>query len=209
MALRVAWLHGACSRWHVEAHKASLCLVPRHTSSLQLDQSERLQQWLAGLPASLQALAVQAAAQAAALQQQHGFSLQGLELMLQGQAGGAAAPGPAAAPGGGSSRSLTGSLLLTASPPQQEQEERRQYAGAALRRFQAKLHGQQGTAAAAAAATAAGPAAAPGALPQEAGSDGSRGGSAAGVEEEVRRLIAAATSADNLARMWEGWMPWV
>lgn len=203
-ACRVVWLHGAslpmtCS----PTQSMTVSIAARHLLT-QLEQSEQLQQWLAGLPAGLQALASQAAQQAAALQHQHGFSLHGLEALLQGQAGEAAAPGHAIASGIGGSRALTGSLLLTASPPQQEQEERQRYARTVLRRFQAKLHGHQGAAAAAAWAPAT-----PAAQAAAAGSNGSGTGGAVGVEEEVGRLIAAATSADNLARMWEGWMPWV
>lgn len=37
----------------------------------------------------------------------------------------------------------------------------------------------------------------------------SGGGEEEPVEVVVRRLVGAATSVDNLARMYEGWMPWV
>lgn len=178
-------------------------------SVLQLEQAERLQQWLAALPASLQALASQAVEQAAALQNRHGFSLRGLEQLLQSQAGKASSGKPTASHtavtpdigGASGSRALSGSLLLTAHPPQQEADERQQYATSVLRSFQAKLQGP-GSAAAAAAGTAAGSAS------QGSGAGGNGAGDA-GVAQEVEQLIAAATSPDNLARMWEGWMAWV
>lgn len=178
-------------------------------SALQLEQAERLQQWLAALPASLQALASQAAEQAAALQNRHGFSLRGLEQLLQSQAGKASGGKPtasttSAAPnssGTSGGRALSGSLLLTARPPQQEPEERQQYAASVLRSFQAKLQGP-GSAVAAAAGTAAGHA-------SQGSRVGGNGTGDAGVAQEVEQLIAAATSPDNLALMWEGWMAWV
>lgn len=157
---------------------------------------EQLQQWLADLPASLQGLASQAGNQAAALQSRHGFSLHGLEQLLERQGGTPPGGKPASSDSSGRAsggRALSGSLLLTARPPQQEAAERRRYAASVLRSFRAKLQGQ-GT------GTAAGDAATRGAASS---------GEGAEVAEEVQRLIAAATGADNLARMWEGWMAWV
>lgn len=146
-----------------------------------------MQQWLAGLPASLQSLAAQASQQAQSLQQAHGFSLDGLQQLLGQQAGNLPAPAqPLPSPG-----ALTGSLLLTTGARgggEQQQAERRQYAAAVLQRFEAKLTGQ------AAGASSGG---------------GSSTALAAAVEEAVERLIGTATSPGNLARMYEGWMPWV
>lgn len=166
---------------------------------MQLEQAERLQQCLAALPASLQGLASQAGDQASALQSRHGFSLHGLQQLVERQTGTApggqpAASGAAAVPSGrssGSGRALSGSLLLTERPPQQEAGERQRYAASVLRRFQAKLRGQSAAAA------------------DEAGAVQAEAGAESEVAEEVEQLIAAATSDDNLARMWEGWMAWM
>lgn len=166
-----------------------LCVAQSATSRaplLQLELVELVQQALASLPASLQALGAQAAAQAAALQQQHGFSLHGLGRLLGQQAGGAAAS-PTAVPG----RSmLAGSLLLAGGLPGRcTRGERQQYATAVLSRFQAKLCGSSS------------------------GSGSQGAGEVAAAQPDVGtavgRLIAAATSAAHLARMYEGWMPWV
>lgn len=160
------------------------------TLPLQLDQAAQVQRWLAALPTSLQALAAQAAQQAEALQEQHGFSLHGLEQLLQGQAAGtppASAPSPAAARG-----TLTGGLMLVPAAPSRrhglKQEEQRQYAATLLQRFRAKLLGQR--------------------VADKASAGGSGNGATA-VPAAVRELIAAATAPANLARMYEGWMPWV
>lgn len=69
----------------------------------------------------------------------------------------------------------------------------RAFAAAVLRRFTAKVAG----------------------LPTDAGEASAAGGGgvlppvALTESEQVRRLIVQATSVDNLARMFEGWMPWV
>lgn len=142
-----------------------------------------MQRSLAALPASLQSLAAQAAAQAAALEQQHGFSLQGLQQLLGAPAGTPLAD--AAASGG--ARALTGSLLLTGpAAGAQRAEERLRYAASVLQRFRGKLAG---------------------APEGQLGSEGQP--AAAAVEADVAWLIGAATSPDRLARMYEGWMPWV
>ena len=168
--------------------------APLHPA-LQLDKIGQAQQCLGALPASLQALACLAAKQAAALQRQHGFTLHGLEQLLQGQAGGTA-PAGAGQPAGGA---LTGSLLLsTAVPPcssaaeqQGRQQQRQEYASSVLAHFKDKLMGRM---------------AAPIIHTEDAGRGGGSGDS---VAVQVQQLIAAAVSEANLARMYEGWMPWV
>ena len=140
-----------------------------------------MQRALAALPASLQSLAAQAAEQAAALQQQHGFSLQGLEQLLGAPSG--EGPSDATSPLPAHGAALTGSLLLTGpAAGAQRAEERRRHAAGVLQRFHAKLSGAQ---------------------------LGEAGGAPPPVEADVARLIAAATSPSSLARMYEGWMPWV
>ena len=173
----------------------SLCLST--LPSLQLDGIGQAQQCLAALPASLQALADQAGQQAAALQRQHGFTLNGLEQLLQGQAGSSqAAPAGAIRIAG---CALTGSLLLStpaalcsssAVEQQERQRQRQEYASSVLARFEDKLTGR---------------------LPAPASTarTGRGGGSGASVAAQVEQLIAAAVSEASLARMYEGWMPWV
>lgn len=148
---------------------------------VQLEDADRLQQWLTGLPASLEGLAAQAAEHAQSLQRAHGFSLHGLAPLL----GGAAGELPAAAQPLPPCGALGGSLLLTSGVHgggEQQQAERQGYAAAVLQRFEAKLAGEP---------------------------PGGSGEAAATVEDAVERLIAAATSPAKLARMYEGWMPWV
>jgi hypothetical protein len=132
-----------------------------------------------------------AAKQAAALQRQHGFTLHGLEQLLQGQAG-SATPAPAGVgqPAGGA---LTGSLLLSTAvaPCSSAAEQRQEYASSVLARFEDKLMGLM---------------AAPIIRTEGAGQGGSSGDL---VAAQVQQLIAAAVSEANLARMYEGWMPWV
>lgn len=163
-----------------------------------------VQQWLGELPGSLQALASRAAQQAGELQSRHGFTLQGLEELLFGAGEGQiqAGSGPLALAGPPSGGTLTGSLLpVGAVPPghsseqQQQQQQRREFAAVVLRRVRAKLDGLD---------------------PTDSSGSGDRGGEgrvgqapAVGVAEQVQRLIGAATSTHNLARMYEGWMPWV
>ena len=175
---------------------------------LQLEQLAAAQQALGSLPASLQALAAGAARQAAALQAQHGFSLAGLQAMA-----GETVPGEGEkaqpAPGGGV---LTGSLLLRAPAAvgagDEQAEQRLEHAALVLQGFRGKVLRVSATAGVD-----------DGGGPGVAGSQQSVADAAAAadaVEEEaeavaaeVQRLIAAATSAANLARMFEGWMPWV
>ena len=169
--------------------------MPSPHPALQLDAISQAQECLAALPASLQALGGQAAQQAAALQRQHGFTLHGLERLLLGQAG-SPAPSGAFAPAGGA---LTGSLLLSvaaapsissSSDAERQERQRQEYASSVLARFQDKLMGR---------------------LEAPTGAEGTgRGvGSEASVAAQVQQLIAAAVSEANLARMYEGWMPWV
>lgn len=156
----------------------------------QLDHLAAMQQALAALPGSLQALAQQAAGEAVALQARHGFSLQGLQQLLGVQVGAPPTPPPAPSADGGA---LTGSLLPSAGPGGGGGwEEQRRYVASVLQRFAAKLEGQ----------------AAPGSGRDEEGS-AAAAAAGAGVEAQVERLIAAATSPERLARMYEGWMPWV
>ena len=167
---------------------------------LQLEQLAAAQQALGSLPASLQALAAGAARQAAALQAQHGFSLAGLQAMA-----GETVPGEGEkaqpAPGGGV---LTGSLLLRAPAAvgagDEQSEQRLEHAALVLHvSATAGVDDGGGPGVAGSQQSVADAAAAADAVEEE----------AEAVAAEVQRLIAAATSAANLARMFEGWMPWV
>lgn len=102
-------------------------------------------------------------------------------------ASGQATPAPSGTAGGGA---LTGSLLLLAGPGGGSADKRRRYAAGVLQSFAAKLEGQA-------------------ALPGSGEARPSVAAAADGVEAQVARLIAAATSPERLARMYEGWMPWV
>jgi phosphatidylinositol kinase/protein kinase (PI-3 family) len=63
--------------------------------------------------------------------------------------------------------------------PAARREQQQQYADEVLQRFRVKLCGDRA------------------------------GGDQEAVRQQVGRLIAAATSPARLARMYEGWMPWV
>lgn len=153
-----------------------------------------MQDWLAGVPSDLQALAARADEAASALQRQHGFTLRGIEGLLQaaepspaeaGAAEGGPAAAGAAAPAFGAA--LTGSLLVTnaaAATAHRDSGVRLQHAKSVLARVRDKLSGQSHA-------------------------RGSGETTQADVAAEVQRLIEAATDRSNLACMYEGWMPWV
>ena len=154
-----------------------------------------MQASLQALPPRLEGLAARAAQQAEQLQTQHGFSLHGLEqLLAAAEVSAAAAPAAALPPAGGTggapAAALTGSLLLTvgAAGGAARQQQRREYADSVMRRFSAKLAGRE----------------------VDAGSGSADAvGADADVAAQVAELVAAATSRANLARMYEGWMPWL
>lgn len=158
-----------------------------------------MQGWLAAVPSDLQALAAQADEAASALQRLHGFTLRGLESLLQAAEPALAAAGGAEEPPALAAASvpvfgatLTGSLLVThataAARAGDDSSVRLQHAHAVLARVRSKLSGQ--------------------AHPSDGGESGCAA-APADVAAEVQRLIEAATSRTNLARMYEGWMPWV
>lgn len=151
---------------------------------MQLDQAERVQSWLESLPARLQALAESAAQQAGELQRQHGFSLAGLSQLRGAPASSQAEPPPPQDDRPWPDAALTGSLViangLPAPGPMARREQQQRHASEVLQRFKNKLFGGDG-----------------------------EGGSRPSAAEQVDRLIAAATSPARLARMYEGWMPWV
>jgi phosphatidylinositol kinase/protein kinase (PI-3 family) len=80
-------------------------------------------------------------------------------------------------------------LPAAATSPQGRSEERQQYAASVMQRFRRKLLGHESGG------------------EQDERLDGD--GSPLSVEAAVDRLIAMATDPRNLARMYEGWMPWV
>lgn len=173
----------------------------------QLDRLEEGQRWLATLPASLQALASRADQRAAALQQQHGFSLHGLEqLLLTAEEAQPASGTTHAAPAVPSGGMLSAGLLLPTGcggcvPAQGSGgQQRREFAASVLTRFRAKLAGE-------ARPSICGSSNAQAAKAE--GSSSSQVAAPADVAQQVQQLIEEATSPGNLARMYEGWMPWV
>lgn len=145
-----------------------------------MDGLEAAQRQLSALPAELEELASAAAARAAALQAAGGFSLQGLA--AADSQGGRQPQGEA---GAGPTRRATATVLGGGLIPARacpSTDERRAFAKEVLARLGARLEGRL---------------------------EGRADAVARSEEECVDALVAAATSVDNLARMWEGWAAWV